>query len=47
VKHKKLIIPGHVAVMSGKLEEALPGWTILVGPKESSYIPRYIQEAWK
>jgi len=47
VKHKKMIIPGHVAVMSGKLEEAMPGWTILVGPKESSYIPRYIQEAWK
>ncbi|TET37918.1 MAG: acetyl-CoA decarbonylase/synthase complex subunit gamma [Planctomycetota bacterium] len=47
VKHKKLIIPGHVAVMSGKLEEALPGWTILVGPKESSYIPRYIQDMWK
>ncbi|MHC4663157.1 MAG: acetyl-CoA decarbonylase/synthase complex subunit gamma [Planctomycetota bacterium] len=47
VKHKKLIIPGHVAVMSGKLEEALPGWTILVGPKESSYIPRYLLDAWK
>jgi acetyl-CoA decarbonylase/synthase complex subunit gamma len=46
VKHKKLIIPGLVAVMSGKLEEET-GWTILVGPKEASYIPKYLQEIWK
>ncbi|MEK6729078.1 MAG: acetyl-CoA decarbonylase/synthase complex subunit gamma, partial [Planctomycetota bacterium] len=34
VKHKKLIIPGLVAVMSGKLQETL-GWEILVGPREA------------
>jgi len=45
VKHRKLIIPGYVAVMSGKLEEAT-GWEILVGPRESSIIPRYLQEVW-
>ncbi|MHC4467721.1 MAG: acetyl-CoA decarbonylase/synthase complex subunit gamma, partial [Planctomycetota bacterium] len=39
VKHRKLIIPGYVAVMSGKLEEAT-GWEILVGPRESSMIPK-------
>ena len=46
VKHQKLIIPGYVAVMSGKLEEAL-GWDIMVGPRESSMLPKYLQEVWK
>jgi acetyl-CoA decarbonylase/synthase complex subunit gamma len=46
VKHKKLIIPGLVAVMSGKLEEET-GWQILVGPKEASYIPKFLKEMWK
>ena len=46
VKHRKLIIPGYVAVMSGKLEEAL-GWEIMVGPRESSMLPKYLQEVWK
>ena len=46
VKHRKLIIPGLVAVMSGALEEET-GWKILVGPRESSVIPKYLQEVWK
>jgi len=46
VKHRKLIIPGYVAVMSGKLEEAV-GWEIMVGPRESSMLPKYLQEVWK
>jgi acetyl-CoA decarbonylase/synthase complex subunit gamma len=45
VKHKKLIIPGLVAVMSGKLKEEL-GWEILVGPKEASSIPSYLKSTW-
>ncbi|MFC1782368.1 acetyl-CoA decarbonylase/synthase complex subunit gamma [Planctomycetota bacterium] len=43
VKHKKLIIPGYVAVMSGKLEEET-GWEIVVGPRESSVLPKFLQE---
>ena len=43
VQHRKLIIPGYVAVMSGKLEEAT-GWEIMVGPRESSMLPKYLQE---
>ena len=43
VKHRKLIIPGYVAVMSGKLEEET-GWEILVGPRESSMLPKYLQD---
>ncbi|MHC4123387.1 MAG: acetyl-CoA decarbonylase/synthase complex subunit gamma [Planctomycetota bacterium] len=46
VKHQKLIIPGYVAVMSGKLEEAT-GWEIMVGPRECSMLPKYLQEVWK
>ena len=46
VKHQKLIIPGYVAVMSGKLEEAT-GWEVMVGPRESSMLPKYLQEVWK
>ena len=45
VKHRKLIIPGYVAVMSGKLEEST-GWEIMVGPRESSMLPKYLQEVW-
>jgi len=46
VKHHKLIIPGHAAAESGGLEEELPGWEILVGPREGSHIPAYLK-AWK
>jgi acetyl-CoA decarbonylase/synthase complex subunit gamma len=45
VKHRKLIIPGYVAVMSGKLEEAT-NWDVMVGPRECSMLPKYLQEVW-
>jgi acetyl-CoA decarbonylase/synthase complex subunit gamma len=47
LRHKKLIIPGFVAVLKGELEDALPGWEILVGPQEASDIPAYLAEVWK
>ncbi len=46
IKHRKLIIPGYIAAESGGLEEELPGWEILVGPREGSHIPGYLKE-WK
>ncbi|HUT28979.1 MAG TPA: acetyl-CoA decarbonylase/synthase complex subunit gamma [Sedimentisphaerales bacterium] len=46
VKHRKLIIPGYVAVMSGKLEEST-GWEVMVGPRESAMLPKYLQEVWQ
>jgi acetyl-CoA decarbonylase/synthase complex subunit gamma len=47
VKHRKLIIPGHVAVLSGKLEEELSDeWKVLVGPRESSGIPSFLRSSW-
>ena len=40
VKHKKIIIPGHVAVLKGALEEA-SGWEVVVGPREASGISMF------
>ena len=45
VDHKKIIIPGHVSVMSGALQEE-SGWTVLVGPRESSGIARFLKTSW-
>lgn len=45
VKNKRVILPGHVAVLSGEVEEALPGWEIKVGPREAVDIPSYLKKA--
>lgn len=42
VTHKRLIIPGYVAVMSGELEEK-SGWQIVVGPKEAAGLPSFLK----
>ena len=46
VSHRKLIIPGHVAVLSGELEEEMPGWEIMVGPREAVDINSYLKAMW-
>ena len=47
VKHKTLISPGMAARISGETEE-VSGWTIKVGPQDSSGIAKYLQEGkWK
>jgi len=46
VKHRKLIIPGKAARLSGEIEE-LSGWQVLVGPRDSSDIPKFLQEKWR
>jgi acetyl-CoA decarbonylase/synthase complex subunit gamma len=43
ISHKKITLPGHVAVLSGELEEELPGWEIQVGPREAVDIPAYLK----
>jgi acetyl-CoA decarbonylase/synthase complex subunit gamma len=43
-KHR-VILPGHVAVLSGELEEELPGWEIKVGPREAVDLPSYLKQA--
>jgi len=37
VNHKKLIIPGGVAAIKGKIEE-ISGWEVIVGPREANGI---------
>ena len=44
VKSKKLVIPGKVARIKGELEEALPGWEIVVGPREATGIGAFLPE---
>jgi acetyl-CoA decarbonylase/synthase complex subunit gamma len=46
VNHRKVVIPGHVAVLLGELEEELPGWQVKVGPREAVDLPRYLKTAW-
>ena len=43
VKTRRLIIPGYVARISGELEEALPGWEVLVGPQEASDLGPFLK----
>ncbi|MFZ5627206.1 MAG: acetyl-CoA decarbonylase/synthase complex subunit gamma [Bacillota bacterium] len=45
INHNKIIIPGHVAVLSGKLAE-LSGFEVIVGPRESSGIPSFLKQRW-
>ena len=47
VNHKKVMIPGQVAVLSGELEEELPGWQIMVGPREAVDIGGFLKAMWK
>ena len=42
VTHKRIIIPGLVAAMAAKLKDA-SGWEVLVGPRESSGIPKFLK----
>ena len=46
VKHRKIIIPGKAARISGEIE-GLSSWEVLVGPRDSSGIPKFLQEKWK
>ena len=46
VSHRKLIIPGFVAVLSAGIEDE-SGWEVLIGPKEASGIPNYLKKQWK
>jgi acetyl-CoA decarbonylase/synthase complex subunit gamma len=45
VKHRKLIIPGKAARISGEIEE-LSNWQVMVGPRDSSGIAKFLQDKW-
>jgi acetyl-CoA decarbonylase/synthase complex subunit gamma len=43
IKHKNLIIPGYVAMISGELEDQ-SGFRVIVGPKEAAGIPAFLKK---
>ena len=43
IKSRKIVIPGYVAQISGELEEALPGWEVIVGPQEAGDIESFVK----
>ena len=46
VTHRKLIIPGYSAPLSGRIEEAT-GRKGLVGPRDAAEIGEYLHQEWK
>ncbi len=44
VSRKRVVLPGHVAVLSGELEEELPDWEIRVGPREAVDLPAFMKQ---
>jgi acetyl-CoA decarbonylase/synthase complex subunit gamma len=46
VSHRKLVIPGFVAVLSAGIEDE-SGWSVQIGPKEASGLPSYLKKHWK
>jgi acetyl-CoA decarbonylase/synthase, CODH/ACS complex subunit gamma len=45
VSRRRIVLPGHVAVLSGELEGELPNWEIRVGPREAVDIPAFMKQA--
>jgi acetyl-CoA decarbonylase/synthase complex subunit gamma len=43
VTARDIVIPGHVAQISGELEEAMPGWNVLVGPQDAADLESFIK----
>jgi len=44
ISKKQIVLPGHVAVLSGELEEELPDWDIRVGPREAVDLPAFMKQ---
>ncbi len=43
VKHKEIIIPGYAAAIVGEMEDELPDWKIVVGPREAAHISAFLR----
>jgi acetyl-CoA decarbonylase/synthase complex subunit gamma len=43
IKHRELVIPGYVAILSGAIEDKLEGWKVTVGPREANGIPAFLR----
>jgi acetyl-CoA decarbonylase/synthase complex subunit gamma len=46
VQHKKLVLPGLVAVLSGSVNDE-SGWEVQVGPREASGLVAFLKNQWK
>ncbi|MCR4412194.1 MAG: hypothetical protein NUV77_07180, partial [Thermoguttaceae bacterium] len=46
VSHRKLVIPGFVAVLSAGVEDE-SGWSVQIGPKEAAGLPSYLKKQWR
>jgi acetyl-CoA decarbonylase/synthase complex subunit gamma len=44
IAHKKIIIPGYAAAISGEMEEELPDWDVIIGPRDASLIPKFLKD---
>jgi acetyl-CoA decarbonylase/synthase complex subunit gamma len=44
LKCRKMIIPGKVAVLKGDLEAKLPGWEIIVAPREAVELVKFFKD---
>jgi acetyl-CoA decarbonylase/synthase complex subunit gamma len=47
IKHRKVIIPGYAASISGEMEEELPDWEVMIGPRDATLIAKYLKDNWK
>jgi acetyl-CoA decarbonylase/synthase, CODH/ACS complex subunit gamma len=43
IGHRRIIIPGYASPILGDLEEELPGWEVIIGPREASQIPAFLK----
>jgi len=47
IAHRKVIIPGYAAAISGDMEEELPDWEVIIGPRDASLIPKFLRDIVK
>ncbi len=44
INNRTLIIPGKVAVMKGEIQDKLPEWNVVVGPREAVELVKYLKD---
>lgn len=44
VAHRKIIIPGYASAISGEMEEDLPDWEVIIGPRDASLLPKFLKD---
>ena len=43
ISHRRIVIPGYVAQISGELKDELSGWDVVVGVREAADVPKYLR----